>query len=296
MNEIFKQSLQVSLVIAKLVIPFSILSEILQFYGVTEYTSFIFEPITQLLNLRQEVAIAFAASFFLNIYAGIAVAAGLSLTPYEWTIVGTFIAICHSIPLESAVLKKVGFPINVHWISRLLLGIVGAWFASIITPETLSSGVFHQEIKSVQYNGFIDLLKNAGINAAILCIKICVLVSALICMFELIKKSKTYNAYLKKHTYMSSLFVGGLLGVTYGAGILLKDINSVKNEHKVYLLTFLMLAHGLIEETLIFLMFGSDVTVILAIRMFIALTAVLSVWLYKTWQQNNKQPKEITNE
>ena len=191
MNEIFKQSLQVSLVIAKLVIPFSILSEILQFYGVTEYTSFIFEPITQLLNLRQEVAIAFAASFFLNIYAGIAVAAGLSLTPYEWTIVGTFIAICHSIPLESAVLKKVGFPINVHWISRLLLGIVGAWFASIITPETLSSGVFHQEIKSVQYNGFIDLLKNAGINAAILCIKICVLVSALICMFELIKKSKT---------------------------------------------------------------------------------------------------------
>ncbi|MDA0117515.1 hypothetical protein [Vibrio sp. T11.5] len=296
MNEIFKQSLQVSLVIAKLVIPFSILSEILQFYGVTEYTSFIFEPITQLLNLRQEVAIAFAASFFLNIYAGIAVAAGLSLTPYEWTIVGTFIAICHSIPLESAVLKKVGFPINVHWISRLLLGIVGAWFASIITPETLSSGVFHQEIKSVQYNGFIDLLKNAGINAAILCIKICVLVSALICMFELIKKSKTYNAYLKKHTYMSSLFVGGLLGVTYGAGILLKDINSVKNEHKVYLLTFLMLAHGLIEETLIFLMFGSDVTVILAIRMFIALAAVLSVWLYKTWQQNNKQPKEITNE
>ncbi|MCG9554684.1 hypothetical protein L1D16_03870 [Vibrio sp. Isolate31] len=296
MNEIFKQSLQVSFVIAKLVIPFSILSEILQFYGVIEYTSFIFEPIAQLLNLRHEVAIAFAASFFLNIYAGIAVAAGLSLTPYEWTIVGTFIAICHSIPMESAVLKKVGFPVNVHWLSRLVLGIVGAWFASLITPETLTGGVFTQELMSAQYNGFIDLFKNAVINAAILCVKICVLVSALICMFELIKRSKTYNAYLKKHTYMSSLLVGGLLGVTYGAGILLKDMNTVKNEHKVYLLTFLMLAHGLIEETLIFLMFGSDVMVIFAIRMFIALTAVLSVWLFKTWKYNNKQTEGMIND
>ncbi|MEZ9763259.1 hypothetical protein AB4278_10145 [Vibrio splendidus] len=296
MKNALQQSLMVSLVIAKLVIPFSILSEILQFYGVIEYTSFIFEPITQLLNLRHEVAIAFAASFFLNIYAGIAVAAGLSLTPYEWTIVGTFIAICHSIPMESAVLKKVGFPINVHWISRLVLGIVGAWFASLITPETLAGGIFNQELKTVQYDGFTDLIKNAVTNSAILCIKICVLVSALICIFELIKRSETYNAYLQKHTYMSSLIVGGLLGVTYGAGILLKDFNSVKSEHKVYLLTFLMLAHGLIEETLIFLMFGSDVTVIFAIRMFLALMAVFSVWAYKTWQYKNKQTKELIND
>ncbi|WP_257253491.1 hypothetical protein [Endozoicomonas sp. SESOKO3] len=274
MKESIKESKRIILMIAKLVIPFSMLSEVLQYLGVVDYVGFIFEPATQLLKLPADVAVAFAASFFLNIYAGIAVASGLDLSPYEWTIVGTFIAICHSIPLESAVMKKVGFPIHIHWISRLCLGILGAWVASFLTPQELVGSVGSSQVKA-EYASFGALVLGAFSNALLLTLKISILVATLVVAFDLIKKRAFFKALLDKHTYLSSMTVGCLLGVTYGAGILLKDIKSVEEEQRLYLLTFLLLAHGLIEETLIFAIFGADIVAILLIRLGIAISVVV---------------------
>lgn len=291
MKESFQQAKHIAWMIAKLVIPFSILSEVLHYWGVIGYLGFLFEPATQLLNLPADVAIAFAAGFFLNIYAGIAVAAGLNLTPYEWTVVGTFIAICHSIPLESAVMKKVGFSIHIHWISRLLLGVLGAWVASVSTSPTLSPelvGHWAESAAAPEYAGVADLLISAVFNAITLTLKIVLLVTALVLMFDLIKRQSFFKKLLEKHTYLSSIVVGCLLGVTYGAGILLRDIESVAKEHKLYLLTFLLLAHGLIEETLIFALFGADVSAILFIRLGIACGAVLGLILITRTLNNNR--------
>lgn len=137
MKETLKKALQSSWIIIKLVIPFSIASDLLQFYGIIESISFIFEPFTNSLHLPSGVALSFASVMFFNIYAGIAVASTLGLSSYEWTIVGTFMAICHSIPLEVAVLKKVGMNIHIHWISRFIFGYLGALIAMYVTPLDL---------------------------------------------------------------------------------------------------------------------------------------------------------------
>lgn len=279
MQESVSKSLKISILIIKLVIPFFILSEVLQYLGYIEYVAFLFEPITNLLSLPPAVAIAFAAAFFLNIYAGIAVAAGLSLSPYEWTIVGTFIAICHSIPLEAAVMKKVGFPIHVHWITRLALALLGAWVAAAITPQELTA-LAGEAFVSPVYKDFMEMLIAAIISSVILALKVIVLVTAIIIGFDLMRKIPAVNKLMDKHTYLSSLTVGGLLGITYGAGILLKDMESVEESHKLYLLVFLLLAHGLIEETLIFAFFGADVAAIFIIRLTIAIVAVLFLVIF----------------
>ncbi len=281
------KSINISFLIAKLVIPFTILSEILQYLGYIDHIAFIFEPITNILSLPAEVAVAFAAAFFLNIYAGIAVAAGLGLNAYEWTIVGTFIAICHSIPLEATVMKKLGFSIHIHWITRLFAGLLGAWIASLFIPLSITSQIVTADV-AIKAATFTDMLIEAILASIILTIKIVCLVSSLVVGFDLIKKIPAVDKLMNRHTYISSLTVGSLLGITYGAGILLKEIHSVSHKAKRNLLVFLMLAHGLIEETLIFAIFGADIAIIFAVRTAIAIVAVIFVNASQNSFPNNK--------
>jgi len=235
------KAFNISILIVRLVVPFFIISSIFQYFGYIENIAFLFEPITSFLSLPSSVALAFAAAFFFNMYAGIAIATGLSLSSYEWTIVGTFIAICHSIPVEAAVLKKIGFSIHLHWIMRLVLGMLGAWIAALFIPqESISSSgtVFESPV----YNNFTEMLVAATVSSIMLALKIVGLVTALILGFDLIRKFPAIDKLMDKHTYLSCLMAGGLLGITYGAGILIKDMEFVGEKHRIYLILFLLLA------------------------------------------------------
>lgn len=279
MQDIFKKAIQSSWIIVKLVVPFSIASDLLQYFGIIESISFIFEPFTNSLNLPSDVAISFASAIFFNLYAGIAVASTLNLSGYEWTIVGTFMAICHSLPLETAVLKKVGMGLKVHWVSRILLGYFGALIAMHVTPNDFNLLQENANFTLSTHETFVEALLNSIYNSCMLALKVIILVVSLVVLFELIKKMTFFDKLLNKYAYLSSLFIGGLLGVTYGAGILLQEIERVKKRAKILLLTFLMLAHGLVEETLIFGFVGANILAIFLIRVFIALIVVVFVSL-----------------
>ncbi len=95
-----------SIVILKLVVPIYILADILFYYNLLEYITFIFEPITSFLNLPTETALAIVSGIFLNLYAAIAFAAPLGLSPKEWTILAVFLGICHALIVETAVMKN----------------------------------------------------------------------------------------------------------------------------------------------------------------------------------------------
>ncbi len=268
-----------SWIIIKLVVPFTIVSDLLQYFKVIDSISFIFEPFTNSLNLPSEVAVSFASAIFFNLYAGIAIASTLELNAYQWTIVGTFMAICHSLPLESAVLQKVGMNIYIHWVSRLILGYIGANIAMYVIPQHLST--LSNEIKKIEpIKEFIPYIGASISHAFLLAFKVILLVVGMIIFFESLKKLAWFKDFLEKHAYLSSLSVGGLLGITYGAGILLQEIKRVQLEARILLIVFLMIAHGLIEETLIFAFFQADIESIFLIRMSLALIVVSIIYIF----------------
>lgn len=273
MSKVVRTSIKSAWIIIQLVVPFSIASDVLNYFGIIDSFAFLFAPFTNALELPSGVALAFAAGFFFNLYAGIAVASGLGLNAYEWTVVGTFLAICHSIPLEASVLNKVGYPINVHWVTRLANAFMGAWMVGRFANSNLRLTQVNNVVDSSHVK-FLPFLVTSITSALLLAVKIVVLVTFLIMIFEIVRQRPRFKLLLDKHTYVSSLSVGGLLGITYGAGILLKDINQVKPRHKLLLLTFLTLAHGLVEETFIFGLFKADVWLILLTRTSLALMAV----------------------
>lgn len=285
MNPLLKKAYECAWTVIKLVIPFSIVCDLLSYFGVIERTAFLFAPIGDALMLPPGITIALASGFLFNMYAGITVAATLDLTQSQWTIFGIFLALCHSMLIEAAVLKEMGIPVSWNWLTRITCGFTAAWlFSQFIDPEQILSELpLKDKSESLAQNvdvTFFSFLFDSLGRSLLLTAKVTFLVVGLIVFFELLKTIRPVGRFLKTHAYFSSLIVGGLLGVTYGAGILLKEIKNIDKFERVLLLVFLMLAHNLIEETVLFTFFGAKALPIIFFRIGFALFCVLLTYLY----------------
>ena len=267
-----KSSLTSATLILKLVIPLYIFADILLYFDLLNYISFLFEPITSFLHLPPETAIALAGGMLINIYAAIAFAAPLGLTPYQWTILAIFLGICHSLITESLIMKKLGIP---YLYSILLRGAMA--FLTILPVIYIPQSFFSTEIIQTSqtvphYNSFSQMLLASAQKATLLSLKIIFLISLIIFFMDWLKSTKFMQEYAKKVNTSFSIIVGQLLGITYGAGILISEAKSgnLNRQEIFYISTFLMISHSLLEDTLLFVIFGANYWVIIGMRLLMA--------------------------
>jgi hypothetical protein len=78
------------------------------------------------------------------------------------------------------------------------------------------------------------------------------------------------------------LFTGIIIGLTYGAGIIIHSIRTsdIGRREAFLILLFLSVCHAIIEDTLIFVVIGANGLVIVAFRF--ALAILLTYLLYRT--------------
>jgi len=271
--------------VLKLIIPLYILADILLYFDILKYISFVFEPITTLLDLPKEAALGIAAGMLFNLYAGIAFLAPLGLNGYEWTILATFLGVAHSLIVENAVMKKLG----ISHIYSLFLRISMA-FISVI-PITLMPKDFFNDVTelknsttSIVHNNFLDMLQDSFIGATVLSFKVIILVTLIIFLMNYLKSTKIMQEYKKKVNSSFSILAGLILGITYGAGILIHEAKS-GNLNKVdifYIATFLMICHSLVEDVLLFVIFGANGWLVISIRLVMAFVfSYILVIIYK---------------
>ena len=280
-----QNALQSALLVLKLIIPLFILAEILLYLDVLKYITFIFEPITDILHLPKEASLGIAAAMFFNIYAGLAFLAPLHLSPYEWTILGLFLGIAHSLVIENLIMKKVGIPYWYSWGLR-----IGFAFLAILPLSYIPETYFHNIVSNPQnisyaiYGSFTDMLLHAFQNATILSLKVIVIVTVLIFVMDYLQSRNFMQRYLQKANSLFSIVAGLLLGITYGAGIIIAEVKkgTLSKADILYIGTFLMLCHSIIEDILLFVIFGANGWMILGIRMLMAFVfSSILVTLYK---------------
>jgi uncharacterized protein (UPF0333 family) len=97
---------------------------------------------------------------------------------------------------------------------------------------------------------------------------------------EFIKNSK------KNISKSFSIIVGLILGITYGAGILITESSQLKKQDLFFIATFLMICHAVVEDTLLFVIFGADFTVVLMVRIVFAF--IFAYALTKFFKNNSK--------
>jgi len=283
-QETLRTALQSAWIIIKLVIPIYIIADILYYYNVLEKVAFLLEPFTSLLGLPAEAALSIISGVTLNLYAAVAFAAPLDMNPQQWTVLAVFLGICHSLPVENIIMKKLGIGTVYSYTLRILGGLAVAYVTALMPASWFSTAAGTGVFESRHYAGFGDLIRASLYGAVMLTLKIILLISVLIFFMEWIKSLPIIKHSARNVSKGFTLTVGVLLGITYGAGVLIKEKQSgaMSREDIFYVGTFLMIAHAMIEDPLLFVLFGADITMIVTIRMTAALLiAFLLLAFYK---------------
>lgn len=262
-------SLKSAWIILKLVIPIYILADILFYYNTLSSIAFIIEPFTSVLGLPKEASLAIISGIFLNLYAAIAFAAPLDMTTHQWSILAVFLGICHSLVVESMIMKKIGISNIYSYSMRFFIGLGVAYITYLLPVHWFDATLATQDFtKRIAYENFSDLLSGSFYNAFLLSIKIILLISVLIFVMDFIKTRQFIIDSKKNVSKGFSIVIGVFLGITYGAGILINEAKSgsLTRRDLFYIGTFLMICHAIIEDTLLFVLFGADFTMVILIR------------------------------
>jgi len=272
LQQSLKTSLTSGLLILKLVIPFYILADILLYFDLLRPVSQLFSPVTSVLGLPAETAMAITAGVFLNLYAAVAFAAPLGLSPYEWTILGVFLGVCHSLPVENVIMKKLGISFLYSTFLRVFMAFLTTFPLFFLPSSLFPPKVVTEKVVLANYTTIPELLLGSIVNAAILSIKIIVLITIIIFFMDYLKRSRFISNYSDKVQTSFSILTGQLLGITYGAGILFQEAASGNLERKdiFFIGTFLMICHSLLEDPLLFVLFGANYWVIIISRLVMA--------------------------
>lgn len=284
-----KTSLKSSWTILKLIVPIYILADLLFYFNLLSYITFMFKPIVALLELPQEAALAIVSGLFLNLYAAIAFAAPLGLGAKEWTVLAVFLGIAHALLVETEIMKRLGLSRLYSICLRLGVGLfVGgitaklplSWFSYTRSEESITLAANHPH-----YNSLFHLLQSSLYESLSLSIKVIALVTALIFLLDFIKSLSIIEKHSQKVNSGFSILVGVILGITYGAGILIAEYEKgiLQKREVLFIGTYLMICHAIIEDTLLFVIFGANPWLIVGLRLlFATLIATLIIKYNRT--------------
>lgn len=287
-KQTFQTSLQSIWIILKLIVPIYIIADILFYYNTLSHISFLIEPFTRIIGLPPEASLSIISGMFLNVYGAIAFAAPLDLTIHQWTILAVFIGICHSLVVEGVIIKKIGLSNTYSYSLRIISGFIVAYITALMPSNWFNATLTDETFVQKTYDSLSQLLYSSISNSIELSLKIIVLVSLLIFIMDFIKTRKFMEDSKKNVSKGFSLIVGIFLGITYGAGILIKEVDSgkISKNDIFYIGTFLMICHAIIEDTLLFVIFGADFTMAIVIRTIAAI--VISIVLLKLYEYKNQ--------
>jgi hypothetical protein len=277
-KETLKSSWQSTLIILKLIIPIYIIADILFYYNTLSHIAFLVEPFTSIIGLPPETSLAIISGMFLNVYGAVAFAAPLELTIHQWSILAVFVGIAHSLPVEGVIMKKIGISNLYSYSLRIIAGFIVAYVTYLMPSSWFEATYIDDSFAKVEYDSFIALLQGSIMGAINLTIKVIIIITALIFIMDFIKTRKFIVESQKNVSKGFSIGVGVILGITYGAGILIKEVKSgnISKDDIFYIATFLMICHAIIEDTLLFVIFGADFTMVVAIR---TIAAIIIAWI-----------------
>lgn len=122
----------VILLMFKVIVPCYIIIEFIKHYDLLRPISSLFRPIMKFLDLPAEAAIGILAGFFVNLYAAIAILFPLNLSTKDITVCALILGICHSLTVETPIIKETGVPYIFLLFLRIFVAFLAGWGISVI--------------------------------------------------------------------------------------------------------------------------------------------------------------------
>jgi hypothetical protein len=277
--------------LGKIIFPVTMIVAVLQHTPILPWLIKIIAPLMQGLGLSGDAAIPLVIGNFLNLYAAIGAILTLDLSVKEVFIIAVMLSFSHNMLVESGVAVKVGVKLWVVIIVRLGLAFLSAFLINFVWQggsELAQYGFISPN--STDITGVWTILF-AGIQKAGLgVLQLAIIVLPLMVGIQILKDLKWLDVFSQwmspitrglgmKENTSTTLVAGLLLGLAYGAGVMIQAVkeDGVSQKDVTIAFIFLVACHAVIEDTLIFIPLGIPVLPLLLIRLGTAIVLTLSV-------------------
>ncbi|MBM7690961.1 hypothetical protein JOC77_000364 [Peribacillus deserti] len=277
--------------LGKVIFPVTLIVSILQYTPVLGWIVKGISPFMKVLGLPGEAAIPLVLGNFLNLYAGIAGILTLDLTVKEVFILAVMLSFSHNLLIETGVALKVGVKLWVILSVRIGLALVSAVLINLFWHgggELAQYGSLKSRGGDV--SGAVPILMNGMETALIGILKLAIIVIPLMIIIQILKELKWLEKVsdalgpmmkvlgMNKNASMT-MASGLILGLAYGAGVMIQAVqeDGVSKKDATLAFIFLVACHAFVEDTLIFIPLGIPVLPLLLIRVITAFILTLIV-------------------
>lgn len=277
--------------LGKIIFPITVLLVVLQYTPVLPWLIDGLAPLMGVFGLPGEAAIPLVLGNVLNLYAAIAGILSLELTVKEVFILAIMLSFAHNMFIETGIALKVGVKLWVVVLVRF-----GFAALSAIAVNHLWSG----GAEIAQYglappaaanpDDWLEILWLGLHKAGAGILQLALIVTPLMVGIQYLKEL----SYLQKFsTHMMpvtralgiqpnaslTLVAGLLVGLVYGASVMIQAVKEDGVSRKDATLTFIFLicCHAVIEDTLLFVPLGIPVWPLLLIRLVLAVVVTMAV-------------------
>lgn len=268
-------------------LPISLTVQLLQYFGVIELLATWLNPVFSNLGLPGASAIAFMTAAGVTTYAGLAVMLSMTLTMRQATIIAIMALICHALPLESAVVKKVGSKPFRMAVLRIAAAFLAAVYLNIVLPEMpetfggLQALATPESVMEVVETWFYSSLKMSAMIIGLI-FGLMVIQRVMDDYGIMYKLTKPLQPLMKVFGLPENAaylwLVGNVLGISYGSAAMLalEESGQITKEEADEVNYHLIMNHSMLEDTLVFATQGISALWILSTRILFALALVWS--------------------
>jgi len=298
--KLFQEIKDVTIPLYKILIPFIFIIKFLEIVGAVDLIAKVFEPLMSLIGLPAAVGIIWVTAIVVNIYAALILLVNLlpfiDMSVAQITILAVAMLLCHNLAVESAISRSAGVSFLFTVFFRLISAFFVSWILNLIYT-------YFNYLNEPFVTSFTIELPQAGLlfwlkDQALYLFYIFIIVVILVTLLEILKFLGVEN-FLKKilvpplrffgisDSAMNIIIVGMTMGLQFGGGILIKEVNSAKIDKQSVFLSILMinLVHAIIEDTLLMLAVGGHYSGVIFARIIFGLG--ISLLMYKVYQKYN---------
>jgi len=305
----FKQGLDTSWTLGKIVFPVTVAVTILQYTPILPWFINLLAPVMQIIGLPGEAAMPLVLGNALNLYAAIGAIVSFEFTVKEVFIMAMMLSFSHNLFIESTVASRVGVS---WWIIsgiRLFLALFSAFMINLLWSggsEPAQYGLIAST--DVALSGWGEIFLHGVTTATIAVIQLSLVIFPLMLAMQFLRESgwltklstmfAPFTRFLGMRENTSFTLVTGLaIGLAFGAGVMIQAVkeDGVSRKDMMLALIFLVTCHAVVEDTVIFIPLGIPVWPLLAIRFVMAVIITISVAF--VWRRiEERRRREISYE
>ncbi len=299
-----KSGLLTTWTLGKIIFPITLLVVILQHTPVLPWVIELVAPFVGLFGLSGEAAIPLVLGNALNLYAAIGGVLSLELTVKEVFIIAVMLSFSHNLFIETGVALKVGVKLWIVLVVRFGLAILSGIVINMLWQgggEIAQYGMVSTSANLPE--GWLEIIL-LGMQKAILgVLQLALIVIPLMLAVQFLKDLNYLQVISEKLAPMTkmigvkpnasmTLAAGLVIGLAYGAGVMIQAVqeDGVSKKDATLSFIFLVACHAVIEDTLIFMPLGIPILPLLLIRIITAF--VLTIIVAYIWNRSEMREKK----